>query len=248
MHAFAAQPVQCRAYHLDFLIAQVPGFTACGFSPSTAITAVDAEIGAQGRMGDAQGSHQAVGSDRVGNCAQRQVGGGQGYAHYVIGQHHHYVAGCTHRQQLGGAGVGDASGVDGRLVHRAGHQPVEPPQQARIGSLLQRVDDRARVAWIGCAELAADRVGNDVQPKLTRLPNRVVPSDEVKRQAQQGGSVLQRFSIAKRHKVAIDAWLLGQPHAKFRAYAGRLARNQRKPGLHTQPPLAAGAFPARTST
>ncbi len=193
-------------------------------------------------MGDAQHRGESVDGDGVGHLPQGQVRGRQGDADDVVGQHHHHIAPRARGQQFGGAGVGDAAGIDRGLVHRSGDHAGELAPQAGIGRLLQRGDDGGGIAGIRPAEMGGRGVRHRAQAQIARRPDVLKLVEQAQRKAQPGRGGPHHFRVGESDQPAILAGLLGKADAEFGPDAGRLTRDQRQAGQHAQPPgVGAGA-------
>ena len=135
-------------------------------------------------------------------------------------------------EQFGGAGVGDAAGVDRRLVHRAGDQAVELAAQAALGGVCAMRRSRR---W-RCADRAC-RIGRRRRSRPRRIRcRRLRPrSSSAVQQAQRNGERARRLLAACRDRRPgpgrqSQCAALGQSHAQLRTDSGRLARHQREPG------------------
>ena len=121
VHAFAAQPVQHRNDHLDFLAADLAAFARMRVQPRHGQPwRGQAELRDQRRMGDADARLEQFGRERGGHLGQRDVNGRRHHAQLVRGQHHHHLG---HPGQMGEvfrmAGKGEARAVlQGLLVDR----------------------------------------------------------------------------------------------------------------------------------
>ena len=237
VHAFAAQCFQHRDDRVDLLAAQVAALAGVRVQAQHRDhRRGDAEIVAQRRMRGPQHPAQQRRIDRIGDLAQRQVGGGQRDPDDVVGQHHHHLAAGMPGEQFGGAGVGDPAFVDGGLLHRPGDHAGEVAARAALGRREQGANHRMGVARIGPSEHGGVVVGNHAQRQVAGCPRRLVLVQQVERQRQRRGRGLQRGRIGESDQGAVGARPLGQAHAKFRSDPGRFARYQREPGQgHARP-------------
>jgi hypothetical protein len=226
----AAQAFEHRHDDVDFLATQVPAFAGVRVEAEHRHDRRgDAEVVLQRCMQDAQHALQPGLRDRLGDAAQRQVGRRQRHAHAVVSEHHHHIATRLLREQFGGAGVGNAAGIDGRLVHRAGDETVELAAQATLGGRAQCGDHGAGVAWIRRAESAGDRVRDLHEFDLARFGLDRVRCRENERDGERLRCLFERVAVAHQHEVGIPALAQGL-QAQFRTDSGGLARHQREPG------------------
>lgn len=186
----------------------------------------DAEVAVQGGVHGVQGARQPIGGEGIGHRAQRQVGGGQGHAHDVVGQHHHHLHAGLVGQQFGSATVGNAALVDHRLVHRAGYHALQFTGQAGLAGLQQRADHRAGIGRVGVAEARGDGIAHCAHTQIARLAGDGIFRQELQGQRQRRGGGVQGVRVGEGQQPALGARLLGKADAEFRTDPGGLARYQ----------------------
>ncbi|MCY1174309.1 hypothetical protein D9M73_145070 [compost metagenome] len=198
----------------------------------------DAEFFFQVGVQDSRHPLQTLRRDRIGNLAQRQVGGDQRHAQTTGGEHHDHLRGMGQvGEEFRVPGKSDTGFIDHAFVHRGGDHSGKMPIQAALARSGQGFQDESGV---GLVQLPGDDLGVErCIPDIQAVGGSGNIRPVVRRDGQHIDSHTQLRGPLKEQVAAgngnqgVRLGLRGEQQAQVGTYAGWFAGCQRETlGFH----------------